>query len=294
MATQVFDVHVHYGAWRRIEDRKEARNFLPRLVDAMTEAGVARAALIGWPGGGNELVQEALERHPDRFVGLAMIRMDEDPPSVVDEFYHRGFAGLKLINPSKNYDDPAYYPLYERAEAREMRLLFHTGVIGGPRDYLLGGKEDPWKQPPEPGSPDEESLIAELERHARTRPYGVSSARMQPVYLDAIAIRFPGLYIIGAHLGWPEYIMACAIARWRPRVYFDISGGEVVRRHILSGGFIGREISPTKLVYGSDCDLSRLKGDVEAWRKGLRELGLSEADQRRIFWDNAASIFQLR
>ena len=30
-------------------------------------------------------------------------------------------------------------PYYEAAAARGLRLLFHTGILGGPVDYLEGG-----------------------------------------------------------------------------------------------------------------------------------------------------------
>ena len=106
---------------------------------------------------------------------------------------------------------------------------------------------------------------------------------MQPIYLDTIATYFPKLYMIGAHLGWPDYMTACAVARWRPRLFFDISGGDVVQRHILEGGYIKREIRPEKLVYGSDCDLRRLKDNVQGWKRAFDELGLSEEEQDLIF-----------
>ena len=114
---------------------------------------------------------------------------------------------------------------------------------------------------------------------------------MQPIYLDTIAFAFPELYLIGAHLGWPDYRTACAIARWRPRLFFDISGGDVVRRHIIEGGYIMNEIRPEKLVYGSDADHRRMKRDAEEWKKAFDDMGLSEDEQDLIFYRNAARIF---
>ena len=289
IAVRVFDVHVHFGWWEKLGQRDSGEGWLEELAAAASEAGIVKVALIGWPGWGNELVAKALEKLPDLLVGLAMVNLDEDSPKVVQEYYHQGFTGLKLINPARNYDDPAYFRFYERAEALGMPILFHTGVIGGPVDYLVGGDEDAWKAIPQGEA--EERLVEDLRNKARLAPYGRSSARMQPIYLDTIATYFPKLYMIGAHLGWPDYMTACAVARWRPRLFFDISGGDVVQRHILEGGYIKREIRPEKLVYGSDCDLRRLKDNVQGWKRAFDELGLSEEEQDLIFYRNAARIF---
>jgi predicted TIM-barrel fold metal-dependent hydrolase len=286
--TRIFDAHVHYFWW----DRRNSGDFLEALRDKAAEIGTVKIALLGNPGRkGHDALEAAIQRYPDLLYGMGWLRLDEDPPSLIDEFHERGFHGIKILGPSKNYDDEAYYRHYERAQARGLRILFHTGILGGPVDYLMGSAEDAWKAPPT--GAEEEALVTKLAREARARPYGFSSARMQPIYLDTIAFHFPELFIIGAHLGWPDYRTACAIARWRPRLFFDLSGGDVVRDHILEGGFIMKEIRPEKLVYGSDADLSRMKRDAECWRNAFAAMGLSAEEQDLIFYKNAARIFGL-
>ncbi len=283
---RIFDAHVHYFWW---EDRK-LEGFLEALRDKAQEIGIVKIALLGNSGGkAHDALEAAIKRYPDLLVGMGWLRLDEDPPSLIDEFAERGFHGIKTLGPSKNYDDEAYYRHYEKAQARGLRILFHTGILGGPIDYLMGSAEDAWKAPPT--GEEEEKLVAKLAKEARGRRYGFSSARMQPIYLDTIAFHFPELYIIGAHLGWPDYRTACAIARWRPRLFFDVSGGDVVRNHILQGGYIMNEIRPEKLVYGSDSDLRRMKRDVELWKRAFEEMGLTEEEQELIFYRNAARIF---
>ena len=159
----VFDVHVHFGWWKSWGSViRETAGW--RSCTAASEAGIVKVALIGWPGWGNELVAKALEKLPDLLVGLAMVNLDEDSPKVVQEYYHQGFTGLKLINPARNYDDPAYFRFSERAEALGMPILFHTGVIGGPVDYLVGGDEDAWKAIPQGEA--EERLVEDLRNKA--------------------------------------------------------------------------------------------------------------------------------
>ncbi|MBA2665956.1 MAG: amidohydrolase family protein [Trueperaceae bacterium] len=284
---KIFDAHVHNFWW---EGRESGDRFVAQLQETAEEVGIVKIALLGTPGPqGHAALSAAMEQAPGLFCGLGWLRLDEDSPSLIDEFAERGFHGVKILGPRKNYDDEAYYRHFERAQSRGMRILFHTGILGGPNDYLMGAAEDAWKAPPT--GDDEERLVTKLGREARGRGYGFSSARMQPIYLDTIAFHFPELFIIGAHLGWPDYRTACAIARWRPRLFFDVSGGEVVRQHIIDGGYVMNEIRPEKLVYGSDSDHRRMKADVEAWRRAFTEMGLTEEQQRLIFYDNAARIY---
>ncbi|AZI44370.1 TIM-barrel fold metal-dependent hydrolase [Deinococcus psychrotolerans] len=286
---KIIDAHVHYGHWDRLTTRGAEDGFLEEMAEVCEQVGIVKIGLLANPGRGNDALARALEQRPDLVIAMGRLDLDRDPVSTVEDFYQRGFHGIKVIGVSKNYDDEAYYPFYEQAQARGLRILFHTGILGGPVDYLMGAKEDAWKAPPEGEA--EEKLVQELGRQIRTRPYGFSSARMQPIYLDTIAFYFPELFMIGAHLGWPDYRTACAIARWRPRLYFDVSGGDVVHHHIVEGGYIGREISPRKLVYGSDSDLNRIAGDVKRWRDAFDAMGLSADDQEQIFYRNAAHIF---
>lgn len=284
---RVFDAHVH-NFWFNRSSQTSPESFLEALSETADGIGTLKIALLGNPGAeGHAALSAALESYPELLCGMGWLQLDEDPPSLVDEFADRGFHGIKILGPTKDYDDDAYYTHYERAQERGLRILFHTGILGGPVDYLMGSSEDAWKAPP---TGDEEAdLVAKL-RNDR-RPYGFSSARMQPIYLDTIAFHFPELYMIGAHLGWPDYRTACAIARWRPRLFFDISGGDVVRQHILNGGYIMNEIRPEKLVYGSDSDLSRMQRDVNCWKEAFDDMGMSAEEQDLIFYRNAARIF---
>jgi len=53
-----------------------------------------------------------------------------------------------------------------------------------------------------------------------------------------------------AHVVAAGYI-AAHIARWRRNVFWDVSGGEMVRRHIMERKLVPSEISHFKLIYGS-------------------------------------------
>lgn len=264
-------MHVHF-----VEDERLYSDRVEQLLRYAEEFNVRKIALIGNLGA-NHLVEKAFREYPDVFVGLARVDLDADDPEVVDEYNKRGFAGLKVILTRKDYDDPSYFPFYERAEENNMVVLFHTGVIGGPVDYLM----------------NESSAFPGKEETASKMLRGKSSARMRSLFLDTIANTFPKLKIIGAHLGWPEYLVSCAVARWRRNVYFDISGGEVVRRHIIEGKYIKREISVKKVLFGTDSSVEKMPREIICWYDALRGMGLTHEEIDSIMYGNAANVFGL-
>jgi predicted TIM-barrel fold metal-dependent hydrolase len=286
---RVFDTHVHYP-WRQRGSKLPiytADGMLDMLAYNSQRLNIHRVCLLGRPGEGNDLVEKAFERYPNLIVPFAMIDVDQTDPTMIDDLAERGFRGLKIINPRRNYDDPAYFPLYAVAERRNLVCLFHTGIAGGMIDYL---------QFPPSSFNQATELSRDMEAHRRYDPaaevdswYG--AARMQPIFLDGISVAFPDLKIIGAHLGYGMYDAAAAVARWRRNVYFDISGGTVVRRHLLERRMLGSEVSTRKLVWGSDCDLAHMSRELTSWMQAFDGVGLSAEEQDQIFWGTAAHIF---
>jgi predicted TIM-barrel fold metal-dependent hydrolase len=278
---RIFDVHVHYP-WRS----QQASGFSPELQSEMLaytcrRLNIRKVCLLGRRGDdGWDPTLAAHQRYPDLVVPMAQISLDDDGPDTLSALRERGFRGLKITMPSRDYDDEAYYPTYERAAALGMPILFHTGIRGGPIDYLLF-------------HPRDDALAEAFSQENEQSNAGTTkgAARMQPIFLDTIALAFPRLRIIGAHLGYGLYDSAAAVARWRRNVSFDISGGKVVRRHILERNMIGREVLPEKLLFGSDCDVAHMSREVTAWMEGFDEIGLSADDQDKIFYRNAAAIF---
>ena len=289
---RVFDTHVHYPFRQQRAGAKTlpiytAEGMLDLLAYNCQRLNIFRVCLLGSPGEGNGMVEKAVERYPKLIVPFAMINVDQTEPSEISEFAERGFRGLKIINPRRNYDDPTYFPLYERAEQHQLVILFHTGISGGMIDYL---------QFPPPAHDYATDQMRTMENNRRWKPesevdswYG--AARMQPIFLDGISVAFPELKLIGAHLGYGLYDSAAAVARWRRNVFFDISGGTVVRRHLLERKMLRSEVSTQKLTWGSDCDMAHMSRELSNWMQAFAEIGLTEQEQDQIFWGNAARIF---
>jgi predicted TIM-barrel fold metal-dependent hydrolase len=278
---RIFDVHVHYP-WRS----SQAGNLSPEMQAEMLaytcgRLNIRKVCLLGRRGDETwQVTLDAARRFPELIVSLAQVSLDEDGPEVIEDLHQRGFRGLKVTMPSLDYDDQSYYPIYECAERLGLPMLFHTGVRGGPIDYLLFHPRDPSLA---------EALSAGHEQDSVGSTRG--AARMQPIFLDTVALAFPRLRIIGAHMGYGLYDSAAAVARWRRNVSFDISGGRVVRRHIVDRRMIYHEVLPEKLLFGSDCDVAHMSREVAGWMDAFEELGLSPDDQDKIFYRNAAAIF---
>ena len=116
------------------------------LLAAMDGAGIAMTCLIGlgvgqgrqrdWErstprlgglGPDNGDVLRAVTSHPDRFIGLGVVRLGRDGADAVDRLREQGFLGLKIARSSVDYDDDRCFPVYERAERLRLPILFHTG-----------------------------------------------------------------------------------------------------------------------------------------------------------------------
>jgi len=282
VAMKVFDTHIHYPS----EDflgrpyMEKTGNHLyeiDRIAEQCSKNNIVKACLLGGAGEVNDWVLQAHRNYSELFIPMAYIDMDSENPEKVNDYCDMGFRGFKIIATRKNYDHPDYFAFYEKMQSRRAVVLFHTGVLGGITDYLIN---DPQKV-------SEKELAFEKVLAS----FGTSSARMRSIYLDTIAMKFPELRIIGAHLGYGEYDLSCAVARWRRNVYFDISGGDVVRRHLTERRYVGKEISPKKLVFGSDCVTERIGSEVSLWLEQLEALGLTQEEINRIMYENAAYLF---
>lgn len=186
MAAMVIDFHAHYP---------QQPDFLPRLLELLPQAGIDRICLCSagamFGHVPNAEVRRAFERHPDRIIGLAFLDLGADRREVVDDYAAQGFRGYKIHNPAAPYDDKAFYPIYERIERTGLPALFHTGIVM---------------------------------RTPGDKARDVSSDKMRPVRLDAVVRAFPGLSVVGAHLGVPWHEEASMMARLHPNFYVDLTG----------------------------------------------------------------------
>jgi hypothetical protein len=236
--------------------------------------GIVRMVLLGHPPNrrpdDNAAVLRAARDYPALYVPFAGFDLDGMTAEDVDRFRDAGYRGLKFIGPARAYNDPAYFPVYERAAQLGTPVLFHLGILAN---------KPPWTD--------------------------CDSNLMRPIHLDHIARRVPELSIIGAHLGNPWYEEATMACRWNPNLRFDLSGSTLKKK---TPEFLGRLLwwtedtaytSPDrtpawgKIVFGSDVPVDRIGRVVRDYEQLMDALDLADDLRRAIWYDTARAILGL-
>jgi predicted TIM-barrel fold metal-dependent hydrolase len=259
----VIDSHLHF--------RDE-----PDFFDTLVRTYRARNAMacVLTPFRHFEKVKKAAAAHPDVVIPYGHVSVDDaDVLAQIDALAKGGAKGVKMHRPQKDWDDPAYFPIYERLQDHNLVALFHTGIVAGSSDL------------PEPSS----------------------MARMRPSFLHTIARSFPRLRIQGAHLGNPWYEEAAEAARWEKNLLFDLTGSSLIKKERNLAAF--KEYlwweGPTahsppdavyafeKLVFGTDEPPSELDNMLSRYEAMLDACGVPEASRRRIYGETMARILGL-
>jgi predicted TIM-barrel fold metal-dependent hydrolase len=169
---------------------------------------------------------------PRRRIGFLSVHPDE--PGALDEaercVVDLGLRGIKL-GPNYQGFDPlakAALALYGWAQERKLPILFHQGT-----------------------SPIRDAPL----RYAH------------PLVMDEIAIRFPELRIVMAHLGHPWQVDTFAVIRKHPHVYADVSAGFYRPWSFYHAMRLATEWNVLeKLLFGSDMPLATPRETIEGLR----------------------------
>ena len=239
--------------------------YLDGLLETMDANGIEKCCVSGlgelFDQATNDGVRAAFEKHPDRIVGAVFVRPGLDGPDAIDRGYDGGFCMVKITIPKSGYEDPVYFPLWERAQEHAMPVLFHTGVV----------------------------------TVANERPgEGISSWNMHPMRIEPVTREFPELDIIIAHLGIHWNADAAELARMCPNVYVDLTGepgawraradAEGMDKHLWWNGAFD------KVVFGTDVHYRNIPTIIEEDIARLQGLGIGDETRRRIFSGNILQL----
>ena len=252
---------------------------IDRLLEEMDEAGIDKTVLLALDVGiafpsdlsvrdYNDYVADIVRRHPDRIIGFAGVDPRRGKEAVVElqRCFDMGLRGLKLWTLTGFYpDDESYYALYEKAAELGIPMLVHTGS-GPPGTYMKYNR---------------------------------------PVYVDKVAVDFPEIKIIMAHIGMPWVDEAVAIVIKNSNVLVDISAWEPVMKSapfVLCQALTQIKLgtgSLRQVLFGTDWPLFTPVFSLKEWVEAIKGLEMppplqmmglpdfTEEDKRLILGQNA-------
>ncbi|MEO5634677.1 amidohydrolase family protein [Gaiella sp.] len=231
----IVDIHTHVGEYpAHIDERfaAQAREAwaevtLGGTVEEHREhalAGVNRAVVLAFDAQAagfvvpNDYVASYVATDPARLIGFGSV--DPSSPTAIDELERMtgdlGLVGCKLGPIYQNIDplDPRFLRVCEALERLGLPMLIHQGTTFARAGSLL---------------------------------------QARPILLDEIALRYPELRIVIAHMGHPWFDETIAVIRRHPHVYADVSA-LVGRRWLLYQALVAAvEYRVThKLLFGTD------------------------------------------
>lgn len=234
------------------------------MLAEMEEAGVEKAVLSAFVYEGvqvtNEMVAKWVRQYPNKFIGCGTVDPRGKPMKVLDEIKRMveelGLIALRLEPYA--YGDGitglppnhrSYWPIYAKCCEYNIPVAIQVGHTGP----LL---------PSEAG---------------------------RPIYLDEVALAFPELRIIGAHLGHPWHEEMMILAWKHPNLYIDTSARPAKYWPESFVEFV-RGWGQDKVLWATDYPLISFKrglDDVEA-------LNLDIGTKRKLLRENTQHVFSIQ
>jgi hypothetical protein len=186
-----------------------------------------------YSGNINDATATFVGAHPDRLIGFMALHPHD--PSCIDEFDRchadLGMRGVKLGANYQNFDplEPRALAIYERAQRLGLPIMFHQGT-----------------------SPVREAPIK----------------LAHPLLMDEIAIRYPHLKIIMAHVGHPWQVETCVVIRKHPNVYADVSANFYRPYSLWEQLIKATEWNVMdKLLFGTDFPVTTVQETIDGLRR---------------------------
>jgi len=209
----------------------------------------------------NEEVAEVAAANPDVLIPFASIDPRRGGEGVAEArrlIADHGVRGFKFHPNMQAFypNDESVYPLYEAIAEAGLPALFHTGHSGIGAGLPGGG--------------------------------GIRLKYSNPMYVDDVAVDFPGLKIVLAHPSFPWQDEALSIALHKPQVFIDLSGWspkyfppQLVR--------YANTLLRHQVLFGSDYPLIT----PDRWLADFEQLEIDPEVRSLILKENAARLLGL-
>jgi predicted TIM-barrel fold metal-dependent hydrolase len=206
----------------------------------------------------DETTAAAVAKYPEKFVGFAYV--DPRRPDCMDRLVH-AVEDLKLkgvkFGPIYNgvaLSDPRLVPVYEYLQKNNIPLTMHMGTT-----------------------------------YARNAPIDMGRA----LHVEPVALRYPDLVMVMAHMGHPWYEDCIVVSRKQPNVFCEISALFYRPWQYYNILIAAQEYRITdKIFFGSDFPAARVDESVDGLLsindqlEGTRLPRVSEETMQRILWSN--------
>ena len=223
-------------------------------------------------------VRELLQLHQTAGIDHACIHSVAITPHSIDSI-NRFISEAAEQHPDRLTGFGAIHPEY-----RDIPGLINKAKLLG----LKGFKIHPDMQKTALDSPEMMSMFAAIEGnlpiiiHTGDSRFEYSRPRQMKKVLDA----FPKLICICAHLGgWSEWNEACTLLAGYENVYVDTSSS-LYAMSPEEGRRIIRCYSRDRVLFGTDYPMWNPAEELERFRN----LGLTEEEEEKILWKNAAKL----
>ena len=178
-------------------------------------------------------VARYVNAHPETLIGFLSVDPTQEGWEAEMEQGHQdlGLRGIKLLSMYAGFrpDEPRLDPLWRYATRHHLPVLLHTGT----------------------------TFIAQAPLECTL-----------PRHLDAVAIRFPDVKIIMAHLSHPYEGECIATIRKHPNVYADVSALHYRPFQLYQSLMLVQEYGVwEKLLFGSDYPFTTVNASIDGLRK---------------------------
>jgi len=182
----------------------------------------------------NDLIADYQDAHPEKIIGFAAV--DPNEPNAIEELEHvvldRGLRGLKLTPIYSDFHpmDERVQPVYEFCAKRGLPIVFHQGTT-----------------------------------FVQAAPLKYSL----PILLEDVALKYPDLVMVVAHLGHPWEADTIVMIRKQPNMFADLSALYYRPWQFYNSMVLAMEYGVLdKLLFGTDYPVTTIEESLA----GIRNL----------------------
>jgi len=289
----ILNSHFFHKGWGDIESQLKAmdREGIDRAVLSYptTDAHLKIGSISQVAHTYNDNVAKILKAYPERFVGAAILPVDNSI-DMVEEFKRAvGELGFKAVSLASSYngiylDDKMFLPIYAEAAKNRCPIFVHSQIVN---PIGFERVKDPLLTPVIEYIFDTTISAGKLLMSDVFRQY--PDTKFVFAYFGGaicyLRQRFDATYQMLRGMNFVKDLQGLPSDYFK-NIYVDTSGDATPANFILSLDLMG----PKRILWGSDWPA---KQDIAAGIKAVKDLNISQEDKDNILGGNLAKLFAL-